>query len=337
MSNNIVGSFAGVPEMSNVELGGQHRSKAFVEFLRDVQQKEAAKLAAIVAPAQEAMRQMQRNQIDIWRRTPVEKIAKWSKSADKEFLSTLAPDINLPKYPEGFLDDKAQAKAAGTEANKLMNAFIASIPSRYGIVISRNDQTKFRHFIAAQVGTHDAAVTEDMLVTCFVWMVESEIFTDYGYDESLKTATPGPEPARLTLADAVKQADGTRSSDDRLRTAATNDFIFGEAAPMINKWINHLSTDYRYVPTDEQRLEFFAPPHGYFHQHGLSFLEGESYNRLRRWAVATGRFPPTMLTSGEVIDQRYKKGEMTWAEYNAALQSLTRRGLLNRPRAETGL
>jgi len=149
---------------------------------------------------------------------------------------------------------------------------------------------------------------------------------------------PRPEPvetdrpSRMTLADALKQADGTQASDQRIRAAATNDFIFGEAKPMIDQWVEHLYREYDYIPTEQQRLEFFMPPDGYMHAHGLSFLDPRSYDRLRKWAVATGRFRPDMISASEAVSDLLKKGLIPFAQYQYLETDLTRRGLWNRSR-----
>jgi hypothetical protein len=141
-----------------------------------------------------------------------------------------------------------------------------------------------------------------------------------------------PTSTRLTLAEALKQADGTDASDRRLRTAATNDFIFGEAKPMIDQWVEHLYREYDYVPSDEQRLEFFMPPNGYMHVHGLSFLDPRAYDRLRKWAVSTGRFPSHMVSAQEAVSELFQKRKIDIHQYQYLETRLTQMGLWNRSR-----
>jgi hypothetical protein len=151
---------------------------------------------------------------------------------------------------------------------------------------------------------------------------------------------PKPEPARE--AAPLSQDDVLRTMDTRTREGnaalrqATELAWLNETRPIVEMWVGHLLSDYNYEPSPDQFRYMFNPIDGLIVKHGLA-VTADSLNKVRRIMVAEGRFPSHMLSCAEIIDQKYRKGEMTFAEYNREFQRLSREDKWNRPRATAGL
>jgi hypothetical protein len=242
------------------------------------------------------------------------------------------PASALMNSPVGVRDDFSGLEIGQSVPNAGLD-FLAEL-EKEGVTLTLPAKQRSGKYIESQNKHLGAAVTVANLRRAFQRLKELGCFAEGEVIE------PRPEPVeasverptRMTLADALKQADGTQASDQRIRAAATRDFIFGEAKPMIDQWVEHLYREYDYIPTEQQRLEFFMPPDGYMHAHGLSFLDPRSYDRLRKWAVATGRFRADMVSAEEACSDLLKKGLIPFAQYQYLETDLTRRGLWNRSR-----
>jgi hypothetical protein len=311
----------------------QQRSKGFQQWAAQEQKKIDARAAQILAPAQQALREANKEKQRMWRETSPE---KWSKASD-EYFAVVTPDIpNLETAPEGFFDDAEAATAKGFEAKKVLDTFLKTLPQQRGIVLSLPDQKKFRYLVSAIVRTKDGVITVDNLMRIFDWSVQGEtIYQDFGYDADLivRQSEPDPVPSQDQI---LRSVDTTTKEGAAMLAAATEQAWLDEHRPLIESWVGHLLSDYNYQPTGDQFRYMFNPIDGLAVRYGLA-ITGDSLNKIRRMMVAEGRFPQHMLACSEVTDQRYRRGEMTFSEYNVIFQDLSRRGLWNAPRSKAGI
>jgi hypothetical protein len=310
-----------------LEFTGQKRSPEFIKFMQEEQRREAEKMTALTAPVVEAHRKLHAAKRQAWK-TPLEQL----KKADDYWFEANYADLNLPE-------------AAGSQTTQTIKAayreWFDTLPSRTGFVIDLAGSQRFQLFIQTQLHFGNIAVTVSSLQTMFDYLVNGDCFaeSELGFDPSLKVVQPETQQAKRPTFDelrATEDSSSSRAAEQRLREAAElaadNEF---EGLAM--SWFSSLQTQFGYTPTDEQWKYIFNPYHGLFVRMNWSLGDPKNYDAARRAMVRSGRFPSTLLTAGEVIDDDYRVGKMTWSDYNVALQSLTRRGLVNRPRAEAGI
>lgn len=308
-------------EVAKPETGAQFRER----LAREEQEKIDRPIREVEAKINATMQALHKEAARFWA-LPLSVM----RTADSDAREASFVDLGLPTVDE-YEDPRVVARAA----RKAFDEFICSLP-QLGYLLGEGAELRFGTFCQSQA-LNGVSFTPASLRRMFDWLVQWNAFEsgEIEIDEQKVAAlkqVEQPAPTRMTFDDAVKVADGSRESDQHLRTSATNDFIFNEAKPMIDQWVQHLLEEYNYTPSDKQRLEFFAPPHGYFHLHGLSFVDPKSYDRLRRWAVGTGRFPSYMLSAEEACSELLKKGLIPFLQFQRLEHDLTRRGIWNRSR-----
>jgi hypothetical protein len=319
--------------MSILDLDSQKRSPGFQKFMEEEKRKQDARAAALLAPAQQALRQANREKQNIWRTTPVE---KWTKTNDLEYLAAVTPDLELEVAPSGFFDDTEAATMKGREARVFLDNFLKTLPQTRGIVLSLSDQKKFRFLVSAFVKTKDAVVTSDNLNRIFDWAVQGEtIFNDFGYDETL-VEQPESETAPPSVDDILSKVDTTtRSGTEILRQAVENSFL-DEYREVVMSWHTSLARDWNVVPTQSEWDFLMNPRTGYFVQRNLPFGENSSFDKARVMMARTNRWKDAW-TAQEWCDEQLAKGLMTYPEYIAKFNELSRIGKWTRPKADSGL
>src|ERR1700733_5383610 len=238
------------------------------QFRERLAKEEEARINAPIKAAErqltETLRQMTEELAQTWR-LPLDKLQRF----DRNYADALYVELSLPKE-----NPDADPEVVSQSVKAEFKAFIENLPSRGWVF---NNSVRFQTFIQTQIIFGDAKVDQSSLQKMFDWLVQGQCFTETELRYIPELVPPEPqsqtEPTRMSLKDALLVADGSRESEALLRTAATNDFIFGEAKPMIDQFIEFLYREYDYIPTEQQRLELFLPPNGYFHVHGLSFLD----------------------------------------------------------------
>ncbi len=264
----------------------------------------------------------------------------WSQpiSVLKKFDQNYAESLYVPLGLERQ-DPDADPTATARSVKDEVNRFVEGLPAR-GYVIDVDGSWRFQAFIQTQIVFGDATVTQATLQAMFDYLVSGQCFTgtELRYVAELVPPAeqePEPEPRPLTLADVLRQGtDGSRDSDRRLRDAAEFDWL-NEHRPMIDAFLNHLQTVWGFMPTDEQWKYIFGR-HGLFVQKNWSHGDARNYDSARKFCAKSGIFPPSMLTAGEVVEAEYAR-DNDWSKFNYQVQTLTRLGLYNRPRAEAGI
>jgi hypothetical protein len=290
-------------------------------------ERQEAPIRAAENQLKATLRQMTEGYRNVWS-MPVEKLRK----ADREFLEASTPDLGLSQTDYDTMD-AGSATTAGQAAKQTFDDFIAALPQR-GITLTEDGVIRFSLFVSALAVFRNAAVTVNCCDTALAWL--HECFGDEIHHASTTVAEPPQESTPLTLDDVLKQGtDGSRDSDRRLRDAAEFDWL-NEHRELISAFLNHLRDVWGFTPTDEQWKFIFGKHTGLFTRMNWSHGDPRNYDSARKYCAKRGIFPSSMLTCGEVAEMQFRQ-DSDWAAYNYKLQDLTRRGLVNRPRAEAGI
>jgi len=313
-----------------LDLSNQQRSPGFRAFMESEQRKIDAKAAALLAPAQQALRQANREKQNIWRTTPVE---KWVKVTDSEYLAAVTPELpELEVAPDGFFDDPEVATARGHEAKIVLDNFLKTLSQTRGIVLSLGDTKKFRFLVCAFIKTKDAVITSDNLNRIFDWAVQGEtIFNDFGYDESLIVAEPESETAP-SVDDILSTVDTTTRSGNELLKKTVDRAWMEELSPLVSEWYDHLAQDHSITVTPTDADYLFNPYSGWLVKTGQGITK-DSLNASRRHMHSIGKWAGAIATS-EHFDQKLQRGEITFATWNHEFQRLSRAGVWARPLKE---
>jgi hypothetical protein len=313
-----------------LELEGRHTASRLA-WEAEEKRKIDAKAAALLAPAQQALRTANKEIQNIWRTTPVE---KWAKTKDLEYLAAVTPDLpELEVAPEGFFDDPEVATARGQEAKNVLDTFLRTLlPRTRGIVLSLADQKKFRFLVSAFIKTKDAVVTSDNLNRIFDWSVQGEtIFNDFGYDESLIVAEPEPETA-LSVDTILSTVDTTTRSGNELLKQAVDRAWMEELSPLLFEWFEHMAKDHSVSVTKNDADYLFNPISGWLVKTGQG-ISSASLNACRLHMHSIGKWAGAIATS-EYFDKKLQRGEITFSTWNHEFHRLTRAGVWARPLKE---
>jgi hypothetical protein len=312
-----------------LELEGRHTA-SYLAWEAEEKRKIDAKAAALLAPAQQALRTANKEIQNIWRTTPVE---KWVKTNDLEFLTAVTPDIpELEIAPEGFFDDPEAATARGREAKGVLDNFLKTLPQTRGIVLSLSDQRKFRFLVSCFLKTRDVVITSDNLNRIFDWAVQGEtIFNDFGYDETL-VVHQEPEPTLPTQDEILRTVD-TSSRDGAAALRAITDYEWmQQLSPLILSWYEHMAKDHQISVTREDADYLFNPISGWLVKTGQG-ISSASLNACRLHMHSIGKWAGAIATS-EYFDKKLQRGEITFSTWNHELHRLTRAGVWTRPLKE---
>ena len=119
------------------------------------------------------------------------------------------------------------------------------------------------------------------------------------------------EPASKTLDDMFRETGDSRADDQRLKNAVENDFLNGKVEGLFRDFYEHVRDTFKYTLNAEQ-LRWIDQ---YFQQHNLSPMKPANFDTARRAAVQLGIMPSSLLTVGNILEDQYKRAEISDADF----------------------
>jgi len=227
--------------------------------------------------------------------------------ADAEDLSVGLPIV------EGERNPRAERAA--------FDDFVTTLTARSGFTLSTAGAKRLVAYVNVQQLTRGADMANpetwrlafDRLYQCGAFEKNDEI----GFDVTLRTVAPEPEPApaELTYDDLLKLP--AESIEDRRRLKAAGERALSlEARPNAAEWIADLEQKHGIVMNDESCEAAFK----LFRDHNWSYLDRRNFDRCRVLLVKQGVFPATALTEDEKISielQDINLTQLSFAERSA--------------------
>jgi hypothetical protein len=269
----------------------------YQEFLASEQKKiDDAKLAEATKALSKTITEIYRQQSAYWSR-PLDQIRQ-----DGACQAGFDP-LNLPCDPT----------QDGVKSTKVYQKFTASLPEKFGIVLSTEGELRFREYVKTQVLIAGTLLTSESLETMLRRMISLNAFDidegEYGEDANLippPVPKPAPAPVEPTLADIEKLDTSTRQGDREARRIV-DAMANAECAPLAQEFIDHVRTCPEFAPGHVFTYEDGRRFKTYCERFNKSPFDRRTYDGFRVWSVYSNFWGEHMLTQKEKNERELER------------------------------
>jgi hypothetical protein len=273
--------------------------------------------APILAQTQDAMRKAvaaQREAVTNFWSLPFADIERFGPQAAGAY-----DDLGLPTV------EHTGEETAVRFTKRVFDEFLAGLTARTGYTLNTDGQTRFGSYAQVQI-LNSVAVTTENLQAMFARLAELGCFeanSELGYDPSLITIRPEPEPVQAapepTLADIETMDMRGRENEQRAKELV-DQLATKQQLPLMRAWIQFMIDQYGVTITHAQCQMVLDM----FRKNNWNFLDRRNYDKAKRQMVARFEFPESCLNEDERIEREIEAMDTAGMSFSER-QRLSRR------------